>query len=247
MEYALFLDETGDHGLSYIDQNFPLFLLCGCVVSSKILSAFEKQVNAFKLKYFNTTEVILHSRDIRKCEGAFQILFNQDIKKQFYDDLNYMLSRAEYFLIGSAVQKERHIKQYGKWASNPYTLSLSFIVERVVFLLDSLGADNTIHILAEKRGRKEDTQLLSHFNSVLDSGTYYVSSERLRKTIGSFRFHHKRENIIGLQIADLCAYPLARHVLNPKEPYIPYKVIENKLYTDSRTGKKTGWGLKVFP
>ena len=172
---------------------------------------------------------------------------DQNIKKQFYEDLNHILSHANYSLIGSAVQKEQHIKRYGKWASNPYTLSLSYIVERIVFLLDSLGTGHTVHILAEKRGKKEDAQLLSHFNSVLDSGTYYVSSERLRKTINSFRFHHKRENIIGLQIADLCAYPLARHVLNPKEPYIPFTVIENKIYSDSRTGKKLGWGLKVFP
>jgi hypothetical protein len=25
-KYHLFLDETGDHGLSFIDKNFPLFL-----------------------------------------------------------------------------------------------------------------------------------------------------------------------------------------------------------------------------
>lgn len=31
MKYYLFLDETGDHGLSYIDRNFPIFLLCGCL------------------------------------------------------------------------------------------------------------------------------------------------------------------------------------------------------------------------
>lgn len=247
MEYYLFLDETGDHGLSYIDENFPLFLLCGCVASSEKLLVLEKQVNDFKQKYFRTTEVILHSRDIRKCEGSFQILFDQDIKKQFYEDLNEILSNANYSLIGSAVQKKRHIKRYGKWASNPYTLSLSFILERIVFLMDSLGAENTVHILAEKRGKKEDLHLLSHFNSILDSGTYYVPSDRLKKSINSFHFHHKRENIIGLQIADLCAYPLARHILNPKEPYIPFTVIENKIYSNAKTGRRLGWGLKVFP
>lgn len=56
----------------------------------------------------------------------------------------------------------------------------------------------------------------------------------------------KRENIIGLQVADLCAYPIARHVLNAQEPYIPYQVIANKLYRNNR-GKTTGCGLKVFP
>ena len=139
-----------------------------------------------------------------------------------------------------------HIKRYGKWASNPYTLSLSFILEELP-LLNSSGTGNTVQIYAEKRGRKEDSQLLSHFNSVLDSGTYYVSSVRLKKIIKSFRFHHKRENIIGLQIADLCAYPIARHILNPKEPYLPFEIIESKIYSEIKTGRKRGWGLKVFP
>lgn len=247
MEYYLYLDETGDHGLSYIDQNFPLFLLCGCVASLDNLPTLEKQINEFKLRYFHTTEVILHSRDIRKCEGAFQILFDLDVKKQFYEDLNAIMAHSNYSLFGSAVHKERHIKRYGKWASNPYTLSLSFILERITFLLNSSGTGNTVQIYAEKRGRKEDSQLLSHFNSVLDSGTYYVSSVRLKKIIKSFRFHHKRENIIGLQIADLCAYPIARHILNPKEPYVPFEIIESKINSEIKTGRKRGWGLKVFP
>ncbi len=118
MEYYLYLDETGDHGLSYIDQNFPIFLLCGCVVSLEHLPLLEKQVNEFKQMYFHTTDVILHSRDVRKCEGPFQILFDLDIKKKFYGDLNKILTESNYSLIGSAVHKERHIKRYGKWASN---------------------------------------------------------------------------------------------------------------------------------
>lgn len=56
----------------------------------------------------------------------------------------------------------------------------------------------------------------------------------------------KRENHGGLQIADLCAYPLARHVLNSKEPYIPFKIIKNKLYKSGK-GEIKGYGLKVFP
>jgi len=247
MEYYLFLDETGDHGLSYIDRNFPIFLLCGCVVSSEELLCINKQVNNLKTKYFQTTEVILHSREIRKCEGSFQILFDLDLKKNFYEDLNSILAHSNYSLIGSAIHKERHIKRYGKWASNPYTLSLSFVLERIIYLMDSVGTGNTVNILVEQRGKKEDSHLLSHFNSVLDSGTFYISSTRLKKGIKSFRFHHKRENIIGLQIADLCAYPLARHILNPKEPYIPFKLIENKIYSDCKTGQTIGWGLKIFP
>lgn len=80
MKYYFFLDETGDHGLTYIDKNFPIFLLCGCLFREDALRQTEDSLNDFKLKYFKTTKVIIHSREIRKCEGAFQILFDLSLK-----------------------------------------------------------------------------------------------------------------------------------------------------------------------
>jgi hypothetical protein len=244
--YYFFLDETGDHGLAYIDRNFPLFLLCGCLISEDALKNVESRINQLKRDYFKTTGVILHSREIRKCEGAFQILFDLDIKANFYKDLNAILGQGQYCIIGSGVNKEEHIKRYGKVADDPYALSLSFILERLIFYLKNKDKVSTVEILLEQRGRREDNQLLAHFNSVLDQGTYYIDSQQFKARIRKLSFHTKRENIVGLQIADLCAYPLARHVINPQEPYIPFEIIRDKLYC-SPEGQYLGWGLKVFP
>ncbi len=246
MSHFLFLDETGDHGLSFVDKNFPLFLLCGCIIEEKCLQEVKDSINSFKKKYFGTTQVILHSRDIRKCEGVFQILFDLQLKEQFYKDLNLILSESNYCLLGSGIQKEEHAKKYGRGAKDPYTLSLSFIIERLIFYLDSLQENTQVKILAEERGKKEDQSLLSHFNSIMDRGTYYLSPDRLKEKILGFRFYNKHDNITGLQIADLCAYPMARRLLYPKEPYIPFTIIEKKIYHNKK-GKYMGWGLKVFP
>ena len=75
-KYHLFLDETGDHGLNFIDQSFPIFLLASCLFDDAEYSKIINKINAFKQEFFKTTEVILHSRDIRKCDGSFQILFD---------------------------------------------------------------------------------------------------------------------------------------------------------------------------
>lgn len=40
-KYHLFLDETGDHGLSFVDENFPLFLLAGCLFQEEELQKTE--------------------------------------------------------------------------------------------------------------------------------------------------------------------------------------------------------------
>ena len=245
-KYHFFLDETGDHGLSFVDENFPIFLLAGCLFEASEYVKIEKVIDDFKQEFFNTTEVILHSRDIRKCDGAFQILFDLDLKKRFYERLNKIIYDAKFTIFAVAINKAQHLKKYGKTADNPYAICLSYILERLVFCTGSYSNVSTVSIVIEKRGRKEDAQLLAHYNSIIDSGTYHVTSNRFKQRIVDFEMVAKKDNKIGLQIADLCAYPVARHVLNAEEPYIPFKIIEDKLYC-SRAGKTDGYGLKVFP
>jgi len=244
--YYFFMDETGDHGLSFVDPNFPLFLLCGVLFEESELIKLEKNINQFKLDFFKTTNVILHSKEIRKCDGPFQILFDMDLKKKFYHELNEILTNSKFVIIGSGIDKDKHIKKYGKGAKDPYSLSLSFIIERLIFCLDSQDKSSSVNIKIERRGKKEDQQLLDQYNVILDRGTYFVTSERIKARVNNFEFNYKKDNIIGLQMADLCAYPLARHVLFPTEPYKTFDIITSKIYCDKK-GNTDGYGLKIFP
>ena len=244
-KYYFFLDETGDHSLSFIDPNFPLFLLCGILIGENELLNVENRLKQLKNEFFKTTEIIIHSREIRKCEGPFQILFDLDIKKKFYEKINEILSNAQFTIVGSGVNKEEHIKKYGKGANDPYSISLGFIIERLVFCLDG-HKPSSVEIKIERRGRKEDQQLLDQYNSIIDRGTYFVQPDRIKKLIQKFDFQSKGENVIGLQIADLCAYPLARHVLRPTVPHPSFDVIKDKIYCD-KNGMYNGFGLKIFP
>lgn len=244
-KYYFFLDETGDHSLSFIDSNFPLFLLCGCLFEEKEFNKTEEQLNCLKKTMFGATDVIFHSREIRKCEGPFQKLFDLKTKQVFYEEINSIISKSKFIIIGSGVNKEEHIKKYGKGANDPYSISLTFIIERLVFCLDKIR-DSGVEIKIEKRGRAEDQKLLDQYNKILDRGTYFVQSIRIKKMISNFDFLVKKDNIAGLQIADLCAYPLARHILSPRVIYPSFEIIKNKLYCD-KEGKYNGFGLKIFP
>jgi len=246
MEYYFFLDETGDHGLSFIDKNFPIFLLCGCLFEKTVFDKIEKEINVFKTVFFKTTEIILHSRDIRKCEGAFQILFDLKTKELFYKELNKILKNSVFYIIAAAVHKEKHIRKYGKSAHDPYCLSLSFIIERLIFCTDMFPEKPVVYIRAEERGKKEDIALISHYNSIMDQGTYFVSKDRLRARIKQFKFFNKRDNDVGLQISDLCAYPMARYLLNTKEPNASFEIIQDKIYSNN-SKRFRGSGLKMFP
>lgn len=245
-KYYFFIDETGDHGLSFIDDNFPIFLLAGCLINQVDLEQLERNFNSLKQNIFGSTAVIFHNRDIRKCEGTFQSLFDLELKQKFYSGLNSVIGQSHFTIISAGIDKNKHIDRYGKSAMNPYMICLSFILERLVFCLDSKQDAATVDIIVEKRGRLEDKQLIAHYNSVTDRGTLHVNSSRFSNKIASFELVAKRENSNGLQLADLCAYPIARYVLNAAEPYIPFQIIREKLYC-RYNGDFNGYGLKMFP
>jgi len=240
----LFLDESGDHGLVNVDPHFPVFALCGILVSDTAYETIDAATRELKRKLWGEKKVILHSRDIRKCEKEFQILFDEGVKKSFYTEINKLVSDSEYTIIASAINKENHIKQYGKLASDVYEISLSFIIERSVFFLDDWRSGNRqLRIVIERRGKKEDGQLQEHFQRLCSRGTGYVTPDRIRAYGMNIEFRSKSDDVNGLQLADLVAYPIARYVLDPKRANPAFDVLEPKIYM--KNGRR--YGLKVFP
>lgn len=243
-KYYLFIDESGDHGLVNLDADFPVFLLCGIILSEENYQKTRDSINTLKRKFWNNKEVILHSRDIRKCNKEFQILFDDEVKKQFYLGLNEIIQDSKYRIIASAIDKQKYIKTYGKLSNDVYELSLSFIIERAIFCLDEVNnSEKQLEIVIEKRGKKEDKKLEEHFQRLLSRGTGYVSAERLKEVNIKIVFKDKKENINGLQLTDLVAYPIARYVIEPKRANPAFEVLSKKIY--NRNGIR--YGLKKFP
>lgn len=243
MKYYLFIDESGDHGLKTIDEGFPVFLLCGVLISEIDYHQMDLNVKASKIKYWNNTNVILHSRDIRKCNNEFKILLDQKLKNRFYEDLNNIISLNNYKIISSAINKVEFIKKYGKLEDDVYEIALSFILERTIFCLDEIKDCSSLEIIIEKRGKREDAKLSNHMNKLSQIGTYYVSKEKMDKYDINYKFLKKSENIIGLQISDLLAYPIARKIISPEVANLSYELLKSKFYNNN--GKM--YGLKIFP
>lgn len=244
MKYHLFLDESGDHGLSQIDPDFPVFVLCGVIADAESYQRIKDDMNTIKRELWKNKKVIFHSRDIRKCEKEFKILFDLDLKRRFYHRLDELVKNSDYAIISSGIQKNRYIKRYGKLTYDVYEIALSFIVERIVFYLDDCREqEKKLEIIIEKRGKKEDRQLTEHFQRLLSWGTGYVSPERLKNYVSKIMFLSKDENINGLQLADLIAYPIARYVIDPKRANPAFDEFSNKFY--SKGGRR--YGLKIFP
>ncbi len=244
--YLLFLDESGDHGLKSISADFPIFVLTGLLFSEDAYVAVTEKIDAFKQRFFSSTEVILHRRDMRKYERGFEILFDDTVKRKFYQALNKILEEADYKIIASVINKQKHIDMYGKLADDPYEIALTFVLERTLFEADERQDATNIKVTIEGRGKKEDAQLARRYNELLYRGTGQIDPERLVQLYGNeLNVRLKRDNDCGLQLADLCAYPIARYYLNNNEPNFAYDVIKAKI----RRGPRgvMGYGIKLFP
>lgn len=244
-QYYLFIDECGDQNLSNFDKGFPIFTLCGIIVSEAKKKFLDSAIEDLKKEFWGEKKVILHSRDIRKCQNGFEILFDLDIKKKFYEMVNNILGEKDvYTIICCSILKEPYIRQYGK-LNDVYAQSLSFLMERTVFYLDSISEnkDVILDIIVEMRGKKEDKNLYDYFMQLLEKGTYWVDSDRLKKYVHKFDFKPKKANINCLQIADLIAYPITRHILDPNSVNFAYEIIKDNIFVEN--GKLLG--LKVLP
>ena len=244
MDYYLFIYESGDHGLSNIDSSFPVFVLCGVLLSDYNYKTLNQNFSGIKELFWNDKKVIFHSRDIRKCDKEFKILLNNEIKQKFYKKLDESMVSSSYTVIASIINKEDYIKKYGKLNPDVYEIALSFLVERAIFYLDTLKTSvDTLYFVLEERGKKEDIQLKKHFESLRNKGTFYLTPERLKTHNLKIEFRSKKQNINGLQLADLAAYPIARFAMDKERANPAFDLVKPKIYSK---GTKL-FGLKYFP
>lgn len=65
----------------------------------------------------------------------------------------------------------------------------------------------------------------------------------MKSHVSQLNFKWKTEDVTGLQLADLVAYPLTRHVLNPKAVNPAYRIFEPNIFASEGKLK----GIKIFP
>lgn len=241
-DYVIYVDESGDHTLTAIDRDYPVFVLDFCIFrKDSYANVVAPQVQAFKFAHFGHDIVVLHEHEIRKQKPPFVFLKSRDKRDAFMDGLNRLIEQADFTIVAAAIHKERLTQRYAA-PGNPYEMALTFCMERAhAFLRDRGQHMLTTHIVVERRGKREDDELELAFRRIRD-GANYVGEMPGFEII----FADKKTNSAGLQLADLTARPIGRHVLDPAQPNRAWEIIESKLRR-SPAGAVRGWGLKVFP
>lgn len=104
-------------------------------------------------------------------------------------------------------------------------MALTFCMERAfAFLRDRGQHEWTTHIVVERRGKREDDDLELAFRRIRD-GANFVGPMPGFEIV----FADKKTSSAGLQLADLTARPIGRHVMDPSQPNRAWDIIERKL------------------
>jgi Protein of unknown function (DUF3800) len=239
-DYLIFADESGDHGLISINPENPVFVLVFCIFKkSEYISKVKQVITKLKLDFWGDDLAILHNHEIRKSKGEFTFLFNEEIRLNFLSKLNEAIESISFSVIATTIDKRNLKKDYPN-SDNPYFLALGFCLEHAyMFLKEENQLKHLTHIVVECRGKAEDQDLELAFRRISDQvglqGGQYPFD---------IKFANKKTNSCGLQIADLVAHPIARHVARPEQSSIAFEVVKKKLLGYP---KHTGIGLKCFP
>jgi hypothetical protein len=249
MAKILFLDESGDHSLSAIDAQFPVFVLCGVIMEEDYHQhTATERLNAFKMRLFGNREIVLHTADFTRNKSGFEAMSSHEFRTEFFNSLQSLVSGLEFKIVACVIKKEDHLQKYGLNALDPYLLSLSLLVERFIFECGSAGGT----LVAEGRNPTLDNALDLAFLDLKIRGTSYISATKVQRRIRNFAIRQKRDNITGLQLADLVATPIGRHALG-KATYPRYfdqgtffSILRSK-FRQSWNGEIEGMGLVVLP
>ena len=241
-DYIVYVDESGDHGLVSIDQNYPLFVLVFTIFKKEdYIDQLVPFFQRFKHKHFGHDVVILHERDIRKDVGYFSFLKSPEKKRAFILELTNLVQKTPFTVIASVIQKEQLKNRYVA-PENPYHIALAFGLERIFYYLRDVGhSDKSTNIIVEKRGDKEDQELELEFRRVVGGKNYLNKAFPFQLV-----YAHKQTNAAGLQLADLIARPIGLSILKPQQTNRAFEILKDKFYKNKQ-GKIDGWGIKRFP
>lgn len=241
-EYIVYVDESGDHSLVDINDQYPVFVLAFCIFKiADYVSDVVPKIEQLKFDFFGHDMVVLHERELRKAQPPFDFLRDEATRNSFHERLGQIMATSKYAVVAVAIRKNEFKQRVGTNA-NPYSVALEFGLERVFMHLQGLGQSRRrTHLVFESRGHAEDRDLESEFQRIL-------TTTKMRGMPDAFAFKcaNKQANSTGLQFADMIARPIGLKVLRPNQPNRAWSTIETKM-RKSPHGKIERFGFKVYP
>lgn len=258
-KYRIYIDEVGNNDLGSSDNpNHRYLSLTGLIFEldyvGKVVSPSIEKLKQKYFPYHPDEPVILHRKEIINKKYPFSSLKDVRVEDNFNKDLLKLIGDLEYTVVSVLIDKKEHKIKYSTWKYDPYHYCMEILLERFFFFLESNSAVGDV--MVESRGGKEDMRLKKSFSNIIQNGTNFIDSERLKQRFTSCELKVKPKllNIACLQLADLLAHPSRRFMfrtyrIDEGKSYIfgdnIIKLIEKKYYR-GKSGIE-GYGIKLLP
>ena len=229
-----FIDESGDHNLSIqkLDNLYNVFVLCAVLFHEEsAYFEFDKTLKKLKQEYFGSADLILHTREMNRPDYSTNVLYQKfkknDFRSSFYDAINNLIDQTDFSVIATVINKIQLVEKYGEFAQDPYLLSFDSVLNRILF-----DSKDKVKIYPESRCNSENNKLEIAFLHTKVTGTRFIKGAEISKRVIDFKLLQKSTNSSGLQLADLVATPIGRHILGkfpkPKNE-VSYSTIKQKI------------------
>lgn len=215
--FRLYLDESGHDSYTQIDDpNRRYLALLGVwFPRSSDYGNFAESMDRMKHDVFGRNDIVLHRWDIINRKGPFAVLRESDKRRRFDDGLCRLVGDSGYKLVCVVIDKKVHRDRYAA-PKQPYHYCLEAMLDRYCGWLNYVASVGDV--AAEARGKREDRALMAAYQEVFENGTMmfpYPNCTMHRKTLTSreIKIKPKKDNIHGLQLADLLAHPVKQDCL----------------------------------
>ena len=212
-DYRIYVDESGDHTYRHLENLDKRYLgLTGVLVpqdhyDTTVRPGLE-QLKRDHFSYDPDSPPILVRSHLVRSRGPFWRLRDPQRRAAWGEALIEFLSGLNINVYTVVMDKQAHFEKYGAASFNPYAYSLRVLLNRIRGLLVNYKGGATADVMAEARGRREDAQLLREYEEFRQYGDERRTGAEVTATYPDImQFRRKDQNIAGLQIADLLAYP----------------------------------------
>jgi hypothetical protein len=215
--------------------------------------AFSDGLAALKRAIFGPEKgsfIVLHRSDVIGRKGPFGVLQRLEVRQAFDDALIDLVRRSRFRMICVTIDKLEHSERYSS-PFHPYHYCLAAMLDRFSGWLNYKNAVGDV--MAESRGKEEDSQLQDAYLRVYNSGTVLLGREHHQRALTSkeIKIRSKMINEPGLQLADILAHPAKHAFLAERGRIGPVgeifgrrlmAVAEDKYNRKETTGEVAGYG-----
>ena len=213
----MYVDESGDDVMAPAKWSSPdarYLGLTGVVIASETYrTRTHPEFEALKQEFFPYDPdfpVILVRSEIVKKWNLFRALQDPEVAAHWEERIIRFLELHIEQVITVVLDKEAFIQTGQPSGLRPYGYCMEALTSIYDQWLGQVGG--TGDVMAESRGKREDRELKGDFHKFM---TGQGSLRELPRSVTSSRIklNLKTDNITGLQLADLLAYPSKRGIL----------------------------------